>query len=128
MHKSQKKFKVTFGQVLMGVIVLAMAIGLVMNYVALNEVSAKCAAAESRSVKLDSEIESLEYELAQKVNPENIEQLATDLNMVKLEPYQIRYFDIVEADSMSTTLTEDEQNGLIDGIVYSFNILVEYLK
>lgn len=128
MQKTRKKMKISFGQVLMGVIVLAMAIGLVMNYVSLNELSAEVTAAESRSAKLDSEIEGLKYEATQKVNPENIEQLASELNMVKLEPHQIHYFDIVEADSMSTSLAEDKQNGLLDGIVYSFNILVEYLK
>ncbi len=128
MQKTQKKFKISFGQVLMGVIVLALSIGLVLNYVSLNEVSAELSSATDRYEKLRSEEESLKYEITQQVNPENIEQLASELNMVKLEPYQIRYFDIVEADSMSTSLAEDEQNGLLDGIVYSFNILVEYLK
>ena len=128
MRKTQKKFKISFGQILMGVVVLALAIGLVLNYVSLNEVSAELSAAENRYEKLVSQGASLEYEIKQQVNSTNVEQLASELNMVKLEPYQIRYFDIVEADSMSTTLAEDEQNGLLDGIVYSFNILVEYLK
>lgn len=128
MQKTQNKFKITFGQALMGVIVLVLAIGLVLNYVSLNEVSAKLSDATEHYEKLCSEEESLKYEITQQVNPENIEQLASELNMVKLDPHQIRYFDIVEADSMSTSIGKDEQNGLLDGIVYSFNILVEYLK
>ena len=128
MQKTQHKFKISFGQVLMGVVVLVLAIGLVLNYVSLNEVSAELNRASDRYEKLVSQGESLEYEIKQQVNSTNVEELATELNMVKLEPYQIRYFDIVEADSMSTTLAENNQNGLLDGIVYSFNILVEYLK
>ena len=128
MQKTQKKFKISFGRILMGVVVLALAIGLVLNYVSLNEVSAELNSAQNRYEKLVSQGAGLEYEIKQQVNSTNVEELAAELNMVKLEPYQIRYFDIVEADSMSTTLAEDEQNGLLDGIVYSFNILVEYLK
>ncbi len=128
MQKSQTKNKISFGQILLGLVVLALAIGLVLNYVSLNEVSAKLTNANNRYEKLVSQGESLEYEIKQQVNSTNVEELAAGLNMVKLESYQVRYFDIVEADSMSTTLANDERNGLLDGIVYSFNILVEYLK
>ena len=128
MQKSQMKIKLSFGQVLLGLVVLALAIGLVLNYVSLNEVSAKLTSANNQYEKLVSQGESLEYEIKQQVNSTNVDELASELNMVKLESYQVRYFDIVEADSMSTTLADDEQNGLLDGIVYSFNILVEYLK
>lgn len=128
MQKSQMKIKLSFGQVLLGLVVLALAIGLVLNYVSLNEVSAKLTSANNQYEKLVSQGESLEYEIKQQVNSTNVDVLASELNMVKLESYQVRYFDIVEADSMSTTLADDEQNGLLDGIVYSFNILVEYLK
>lgn len=128
MQKSQTKNKISFGQILLGFVVLALAIGLVLNYLSLNEVSAKLTNANNRYEKLVSQGESLEYEIKQQVNSTNVEQLAAGLNMVKLESYQVRYFDIVEADSMSTTLANDERNGLLDGIVYSFNILVEYLK
>lgn len=128
MQKSQMKIKLSFGQVLLGLVVLALAIGLVLNYVSLNEVSAKLTSANNQYEKLVSQGESLEYEIKQQVNSTNVDELASELNMVKLESYQVRYFDIVEADSMSTTLANDEQNGLLDGIVYSFNILVEYLK
>lgn len=128
MQKSQMKIKLSFGQVLLGLVVLALAIGLVLNYVSLNEVSAKLTSANNQYEKLVSQGESLEYEIKQQVNSTNVDELASELNMVKLESYQVRYFDIVEADSMSTTLADNEQNGLLDGIVYSFNILVEYLK
>ena len=46
--------------------------------------------------------------------------------MVKVQNYQIRYVDIVEADSMSAV--QAEENGLMNNIVRSFSILVEYLK
>ncbi len=128
MQKSQTKNKISFGQILLGLVVLALAIGLVLNYVSLNEVSAKLSSATDQYEKLVSQGESLEYEIKQQVNSTNVDELAAGLNMVKLESYQVRYFDIVQADSMSTTLANDERNGLLDGIVYSFNILVEYLK
>lgn len=123
------KFKFTFGQILLGVAVLALALGLVLNQMALNEVSHKLASATSEYEKLVSQGEELEHEIEQKVNFSNIDVLAADRGMVKLEPYQIRYVDVDEADSMSASLANKEQNdGLMDSIVYSFNILVEYLK
>ncbi len=128
MQKSKTKNRISFGQILLGLVVLAIAIGLVLNYVSLNEISAECSSLTKYYEKLVSQGESMEYEIKQQVNSTNIDQLAAELNMVKLESYQVRYFDIVEADSMSTTLADDERNGLLDGIVYSFNILVEYLK
>ena len=124
------KIKLNIGQIILGVIVLALALGLVINQLTLNEVSAKLNSATKQYERLVSEGEELQRDIEEQVNFSNIDQLATErLNMVKLEPYQIQYIDVVESDSMSATLANEEQDeGLMDAIVYSFNILVEYLK
>lgn len=130
MNQNKTKFKFTFGQILMGVMVLVLAAGLVLNYLSLNEVSSQLADANKQYEKLVTQGEALTREIEQQVNFSNIDQLATErLGMIKLESYQIQYVDIVEADSMSATLAnKSESDGLVDNIVRSFSILVEYLK
>ncbi len=130
MNQNKSKHKFTFGQILMGLMVLVLAAGLVLNYLSLNEVSSQLADANKEYEKLVTQGQALQREIEQQVNFSNVDQLATErLGMVKLESYQIQYVDIVEADSMSATLANKGENGgLVDNIVRSFNILVEYLK
>lgn len=129
MGKKAGKIKITFKAVLGGFVVMALAIGLVFNYVSLNEVSAKLNAANNEYDQLVSREKALSYEIGQKVNFKNIEQLATErLGMVKLESYQVQHVDLVEADNMSVSGVEDNNGGLMNNIIASFNILVEYLK
>lgn len=126
---NQSKFKPTFGQIFMAVIVLLLAAGLVINYLSLHEVSAQLIEANKTYEKLVTQGEALNRQIQEQVNFSNIDQLATErLGMVKLENYQIRYVDIVEADTMSAVQAEENENGLMNNIVRSFSILVEYLK
>lgn len=123
------KVKISFGQVLMVIVVLALAAGLVLNYLSLHEVSADCIEANKTYEKLCAQEQALNRRIEEQVNFSNIDQLATErLGMVKLESYQIRYVNIVEADSMSAVQAKEDQNGLVNNIVRGFNILVEYLK
>lgn len=126
---SKNKIKLTFGQVFMAIIVLLLAAGLVLNYLSLHEVSADLQEATKTSEKLQTQNEALYREIEKQVNFSNIDELATDrLGMVKLESYQIRYVDIVEEDSMTAKQAESEKGGLMDTVIRSFSILVEYLK
>lgn len=127
--KKMNKTKITFGQVILGIAVLALALGMVINQLALNEISAKLNSATTQYERLVSQGEELEQQINEQVNISNIDELATELNMVKVKNYQIQYVDVTEADTMSATLANEEhKEGLVDTIVYSFNILVEYLK
>ena len=129
MGKATKKLKLTFGQILAAVVVLALSIGLVMNYLALNEVSAELNHATKEHEKLVSRGDSLGYQLEKQVGFNNIDELAGDLGMVKLQSYQVQHVDIKENDTMTAALADhDQKDGLVDNIVASFNILVEYLK
>ena len=121
------KFKLSFNQIFMVVVVLVLAAGLVINYLSLHEVSADLIEANKTYEKLVTQGEVLKHQIEQQVNFSNIDQLATErLGMVKVQNYQIRYVDIVEADSMSAV--QAEESGLMNNIVRSFSILVEYLK
>ena len=123
------KKRITFGQIFMVIVVLALSAGLVMNYLSLHEVSADLIKANETYEKMVNHGEALNHRIEEQVNFNNIDQLATErLGMVKLESYQIRYVDIVEADTMTAVQTEENQNGLMNNIVRSFSILVEYLK
>ncbi len=123
------KKRITFGQIFMVIVVLALSAGLVMNYLSLHEVSADLIKANETYEKMVNHGEALNRRIEEQVNFNNIDQLATErLGMVKLESYQIRYVDIVEADTMTAVQTEENQNGLMNNIVRSFSILVEYLK
>ncbi len=129
MAKQVGKIKLTFGRILAGIVVLALSIGLVLNYLTLNEVSAELNRATKEHEKLVSRGDSLGYQIEQQVGFNNIDELAGELGMVKLQSYQVQHVDIKENDTMTAAMADHDQNeGLVDNIVASFNILVEYLK
>lgn len=121
------KFHISFSGMLCGVVVIGLAIGLVINYLSLNEVSAELTAAKNTYETLSGQEKSLNYEIEKQVNFTNIDQLAARVGMVKLQPSQIQYIDIVQVDNMSAR-KELKDDTLVKNIVASFNILVEYLK
>ena len=58
----------------------------------------------------------------------NLEEIATEqLGMVKLESYQIHTVNLAGDDSVEI-IAEEKKDGFFDGIVASFNILLEYLN
>ncbi len=72
--------------------------------------------------------EILRLEIDRKNSLGNIEQIATEqLGMVKLQDYQIHTVNLESDDSVEIASTDDK-NSIIDGIVASFNILLEYLN
>ncbi len=72
--------------------------------------------------------EILRLEIERKNSLGNIEQIATEqLGMVKLQDYQIHTVNL-ESDDSVEIVTSDDKNNIFDGIVASFNILLEYLN
>ncbi len=128
MNQNKKKIKFTFGQMFMAVIVLLLAIGLVLNYLSLHNLTAKINEANNTYTKLSAENAALDQEILKQVNFSNIDQLAAEIGMVKVEPYQIQYVNIEGNDIMTSSKAEADQGGLVDNIVRSFSIVVEYLR
>ena len=127
-NKSSKKIHITLGGVLCGLIVVALSLGMIFNYLSLNEVSAKLCAANKKYDTLVGEEKALSFEVEKQVNFTNIDKLATErLGMVKLQPHQVQYVTLTEADTM-TVKENGNENALVSNLVASFNILVEYLK
>lgn len=121
--------KIKAKNIIMGIVVFALAVGLVLNYLSLNKVSRDLRNANKEYEQLVNEEKTLNYEITKQVSFSNIEQLAGDrLGMVKVEPYQIQYINFNEEDSITAASLEEDNNGLVDNLVASFNILVEYLK
>ena len=101
---------------------------MIFNYLSLNEVSAKLCAANKKYDTLVGEEKALSFEVEKQVNFTNIDKLATErLGMVKLQPHQVQYVTLTEADTM-TVKENGNENALVSNLVASFNILVEYLK
>ena len=127
-NKPSKKIHITLGGVLCGLIVVALSLGMIFNYLSLNEVSAKLCAANKKYDTLVGEEKALSFEVEKQVNFTNIDKLATErLGMVKLQPHQVQYVTLTEADTM-TVKENGNENALVSNLVASFNILVEYLK
>lgn len=125
--REKKKMRISFGGIVCGLVVVALAIGLIINYLSIHELSVQINRAETEYSRLVSEQKTLDFEIEQQVNFTNIDQLAAEIGMVKMQPYQIQYVDLVETDTMNA-YKSDNDTGLVQDIVASFNILVEYLK
>lgn len=74
------------------------------------------------------ENETLAAKIESKNSIANVEEIAVgQLNMVKLQEYQIHYVNLAEDDSVEIA-SDTEKGSFFDGIVASFNILLEYLN
>ncbi len=129
--KKKTSWRPSFGGIMAGVVVLAMSLGLLINYVSLNEVSSALRKSKKTYEELVTESQIISQQLDTKIsNEEIIRRAEEDLGMQKMESYQIQYVNLIEQDSiyLAKNEAEDDRAGLLDGIVASFNILVEYLR
>ena len=101
----------------------------VMNgYISLNELTLQASKKKKELETLNSENSVLALQIDRKNSLGNIEQIATEqLGMVKLESFQIHTVNLAGDDSVEI-ITEENDNSLFDGVVASFNILLEYLN
>lgn len=98
------------------------------GYISLNELSREVTSKKKELETLESENSVLCLAIDRKNSLGNIEEIATEqLGMVKLESYQIHTVNLAKDDSVEV-VTEEKTRGFFDGIVASFNILVEYLN
>lgn len=98
------------------------------GYISLNELTITTNNKEKELAEVVDANEVLAIEIDRKNSLGNIERIATEeLGMVKLQSYQIHTVNLASDDSVEI-VTESEDNSFIDGIVASFNILLEYLN
>ena len=98
------------------------------GYISLNELSREVTSKKKELETLESENSVLCLAIDRKNSLGNIEEIATEqLGMLKLESYQIHTVNLAKDDSVEV-VTEEKTRGFFDGIVASFNILVEYLN
>lgn len=129
MKKLNEKIKLSPLHVLGGLLVIAMCICLIGCYISLNEVSAQVNSAKKALTKLEGETDVLSVQVERKNDIDEIEKVATEqLGMQKLESYQVETVNLIEGDSVSLPQGGDGQNSFFDGVVASFNILLEYLN
>lgn len=107
---------------------IVLACVLLCGHISLNELTISADKKTKECGELVSANEHLEAELERKYSITNIEQIATEeLGMVKIQSYQINTVNLADSDSVEITKKEKD-NTVFDGIVASFNILLEYLN
>lgn len=107
---------------------VALAGVLICSYISLNELTISADRKTKECNELVSANEHLEAELERKYSITNIEQIATqELGMVKIQDYQINTVNLADSDSVEIS-KEKKDDTVFDGIVASFNILLEYLN
>lgn len=105
-----------------------LSVFLLFGNISLNELTLESGRNENTIKTLDSENEVLALKIEEKNSLDNIEEIATEqLGMVKLESYQIHTVNLAGDDSVEI-IAEEKKDGFFDGIVASFNILLEYLN
>lgn len=126
-NKTKKKYFSPF--TLCAAIACVILTAFVMNgYISLNELTLQASKKKKDLDALNSENSVLALQIDRKNSLGNIEQIATEqLGMVKLESFQIHTVNLAGDDSVKI-IAEEKDNNLFDGVVASFNILLEYLN
>lgn len=123
-----KKKKFSPVTALLALVCVVLACFALHNMISLNELTLDISSTKNDLEQLQSDNSVLAIQIERKNSLENIEEIATEqLGMVKLESYQIHSVNLVEDDSIEVISTDNDR-GFFDGIVASFNILVEYLN
>jgi cell division protein FtsB len=124
---SKKKYLSPF-TVLASAVCVVLAAFVLNGYISLNELAITNSKMEKELQSLCDQNTVLQLEIERKNSLANIEEIATEqLNMVKLQSYQIHAVNLASDDSVEITAPSND-SGLFDGIVASFNILLEYLN
>lgn len=130
MKKAKKTKKRYFSPftVFATVIVVILVSFVLYGNISLNELTIENSNSQKELASVIDSNEILRLEIERKNSLGNIEQIATEqLGMVKLQDYQIHTVNLESDDSVEIAATDDK-NTIIDGIVASFNILLEYLN
>lgn len=124
---TKKKYLSPFSCIATAVCVI-LACFVLNGYISLNELTLEAGNKKEELEQLESSNSVLALQINRKNSLGNIEQIATEqLGMVKLESYQIHTVNLAVDDSIEVVKPEDDK-GFFDGLVASFNILVEYLN
>lgn len=126
-NKTKKKYFSPF--TLCATIACVILAAFVMNgYISLNELTLQASKKKKELEALEGDNSVLALQIDRKNSLGNIEKIATEqLGMVKLESFQIHTVNLAGDDSVEI-ITEEKDNDLFDGVVSSFNILLEYLN
>lgn len=125
--KTKKKYMSPFTAIA-SVVCLLLAVFVLRGYISLNELTITSNKMEKELQTISDENAIIELEIDRKNSLGNIEQIATEqLSMVKLQSYQIHAVNLAHDDSVEI-VNDSADNSIFDGIVASFNILLEYLN
>ncbi len=125
--KTKKKYLSPF-TVLATAVTLILAGFVLYGNISLNELTIENSNKQKELAAVLDANEILQLEIDRKNSLGNIEQIATEqLGMIKLQDYQIHTVNL-ESDDSVEIVTEEHKNNVLDGIVASFNILLEYLN
>ena len=130
MKKTNKTNKLHFSPytVCASIACIVLSVFVLSGYISLNELTLESNRNARELEALESQNEVLMFQIEQKNSLGNIEQVATEkLGMVKLESYQVHTVNLAGDDSVEV-ITEEKGNDFLDGVVASFNILLEYLN
>ena len=123
-----KKMKISPLVLLLTVVCIALALCVLYNNIKLNELTIQASRKTTELEEIGGQNVTLQLKIDQKNSLANIEQIATEqLGMVKLEAYQIHTVNLAGDDSIEV-IADNSAPGFLDGVVASFNILLEYLN
>ena len=125
---NQTKKRISPLTVLLSIVCVVLVAVTITSQITLNEKTIDNKNTEKELIQLIDENETLCAKIDSKNSIANVEEIAVgELGMVKLQEYQIHYVNLAEDDSVEIA-DESEGRSFFDGIVASFNILVEYLN
>lgn len=114
--------------VLLSIACMVLVVVTITSQITLNEKTINNKNMEKELELIVDENEMLAAKIESKNSIANVEEIAVgQLGMVKLQEYQIHYVNLAEDDSVEIA-DESEKGSIFDGIVASFNILLEYLN
>lgn len=115
--KQSKKTELSVKKILLvGIVIVAITFVMIYNRVMLTELTDEIAQANKTLNALQGENTLLEMEIAQKMSLDNIEEYATtQLNMGKVEQYQIENISLTQNDEI-TVMKDDSQTNFFSTV------------
>ena len=115
--KQSKKTELSVKKILLvGIVIVAITFVMIYNRVMLTELTDEIAQANKTLNALQGENTLLEMEIAQKMSLDNIEEYATtQLNMGKVEQYQIESISLTQSDEI-TVMKDDSQTNFFSTV------------
>lgn len=125
--KPKTRFHVSAFAVVSYVVVLALALGIVMNYMTLNEIAVDTANMESELSTLKSDGAKLTVEYERAMNVGDLADKAAAAGLYAPSADQISYIDISRADQ-AEVYSESGSDGLLEGIQRFFLAVSGYFQ